>query len=154
PHQILLDIIGLHPTSVEFYSRTAQSREQLFNQLRYQGLGGAFLAALISGAYTQSGIDLLAKLGFTPPTPDDIPEILSKFFLWSADRLDGPFIDDRPLSEAEKIRAYRENGDNYVTWLVDAARTSHDALRRQEGFLGDAPPSALLYLMLHHALDL
>jgi hypothetical protein len=38
--------------------------------------------------------------------------------------------------------------------LITAARTSHDTLRRQEGFLDNRPPKALLYLMLRHALDL
>ena len=35
-----------------------------------------------------------------------------------------------------------------------AANDSHDVLRKQSGFINDKPPNALLYLMLHHALDL
>ncbi len=151
PHQILLDVLGLHPTSAEFYHRYAQSREQLLNQFRYHGAGGAFLAALIAAGYTQSGMDLLQRLGYQS---EEVPEILSQFFLSSADRLDGPLVDDRPLSESERLRSYRENGDNYLHWLIEAARTSHDALRRQEGFQDGRPPTALLYLMLRHALDL
>jgi hypothetical protein len=38
--------------------------------------------------------------------------------------------------------------------LIDAAATSHNALRRQQGFTDNKRPSALLYLMLQHALDL
>ena len=30
-HQLLLDIVGLHPSSVEYYSRTAESLDELFN---------------------------------------------------------------------------------------------------------------------------
>lgn len=154
PHQTLLDVVGLHPASVEFYNRYAQSSDQLLNQLRFYGLGAPFFVGLTQFLYTQSGLDLLAKFGFTAVKPEDVPEILSKFFLSNADRLAGPSIDDKVLSETEPIRAYRANGDNYIDWLIEAAQTSHDLLRRQEGFLDDRTPTALLYLTLRHALDL
>jgi hypothetical protein len=154
PHQNLLDVVGLHPTSAEFYNRYAQSPDQILNQFRYYGLAGGFLAALIQFVYTQSGINLLATFGYTATTPEDVPEILHKFFLSNADRLAGPTVDDKVLSETEPIRAYFANGDNYIDWLITAAKTSHDMLRRQEGFLNNRTPTALLYLMLQHALDL
>ena len=68
--------------------------------------------------------------------------------------LKGDLIDDRPLSETEPIRAYTASGENYIDWLDQgrqAPRTTR--LRLQQGF-SDGPPTALLYLMLHHALDL
>lgn len=154
PHQNLLDIIGLHPTSAEFYNRYAQSADQVLNQFRYYGLSGAFLAALVQFVYTQSGINLLATFGYTAAKPEEVPEILHKFFLSNADRLAGPTVDDKVLSETDPIRAYFANGDNYIDWLITAAKTSHDTLRRQEGFLNNRTPTALLYLMLQHALDL
>ena len=154
PHQILLDVVGLHPTSAEFYNRYAQSADQILNHFRYYGLAAPFIAALFQFFYTQSGIDLLRSFGYTAPEQDDVPEILSKFFLSNSDRLAGPTVDDKVLSETEPIRAYRDNGDNYIDWLISAAKTSHDMLRRQEGFLDNRSPTALLYLMLQHALDL
>jgi hypothetical protein len=154
PHQILLDVVGLHPTSAEFYNRFAQSAEQLLNYFRYYGIAGPFIAALIQFVYTQSGINLLASFGYTADSQEDVPEILTKFFVLNADRLAGPTIDDRVISETEPIRAYRENGDNYIDWLITAVQTSHDMLRRQEGFIDNRPPTALLYLLLRHALDL
>ncbi|HET9528303.1 MAG TPA: hypothetical protein VFO99_19160, partial [Pyrinomonadaceae bacterium] len=154
PHQILLDVVGLHPTSAEFYNRFAQSADQLLNYFRYYGTAAPFIAAVVQFVYTQSGINLLANFGFTPATSEDVPEILSKFFLSNSDRLAGPTVDDRVISETEPIRAYRENGDNYIDWLITAAQTSHDTLRRQADFLDNRPPTALLYLMLRHALDL
>ena len=37
PHQTLLDILGLHPSSVEYYSRNAESLAELFNMLNLCG---------------------------------------------------------------------------------------------------------------------
>lgn len=154
PHQILLDVLGLHPASVEWHSRVAQSTEQIYNTLGLKGLAGRFLAMLIAASYVQSGKNLLQKMGHDFAEDETIPEILKKFFFSRNDRLKGPLIDDVPLSEIEAVRSYTEDGRNYIQWLIDAARTSHDALRKQRGFSDDQPPSAILYLMLQHALDL
>lgn len=153
-HQILLDVVGLHSGSVEHYQRYAESFQQLYNRMALQGAGGAFLAVLLALGYVRSGLDLLATLGYAHSDEGDLPDILEKLFLRAPNLLKGDLIDDRPLSETEGIRAYTEAGDDYITWLIDAARTSHDALRRQEGFIDGRPPTALLYLMLQHALDL
>ena len=149
PHKILLDIVGLHPGSVEFSSRYAESLEQLFNQLNLSGLG-ALLGLIVVAALQQTGTDLLAKLGYS----GDAPEILKKFFYGRHELLKGPLIDDKPLSETEPIRAYTTDGRNYLQWLIAAGRTSLDALYRQEGFSGNKLPQSLLYLMLRHALQL
>lgn len=153
PHQALLDVVGLHPSSVEYYQRYAETAEQLYNRFKLSGIGAAFLAALIAIGYVRSGLDLLADLGYERADDEPIPEILNKLFLDQPNLLKGPVIDDVPLSETAAIRAYRPDGTNYLDWLAEAARLSHDAVRRQEGFLDDKPPTALLYLMLRHALD-
>jgi hypothetical protein len=155
PHQLLLDIVGLNASSVEFYSRNAQSFEQWFNTMKLEGFGGAIIALLIAGGYVQSGKDLLAQFGYViGDTDKDTPDILRKFFFDRGDLLKGPVVDDVPLSETKTVRPYTTDGRNYIAWLADAARTSHDALRRQQGFKDDKTPAALLYLMLQHALDL
>ena len=154
-HQILLDAVGLNPNSVKFYQRYAESFEQLYNRLNLMGLGNSFPSALIAIGLLNSGKNLLGKLGHPPSdNMDDLPEVLKKFFYTKQNLLRGPFVDDRPLSEADPVRVYTEDNKNYLEWLIDAARTSHNALRKQEGFLENKRPSALLYLMLHHALDL
>ncbi len=152
-HQILLDALGLNPSSVEYYQRNAESVEELFNRLNLSGFGGIILAIIIAASYVQSGKDLLNKFGYSGT---EVPDILNKFFLQSQNLLKGPLIDDRPLSETDIIRKYTPDPDskNYIDWLINAAETSHDALRKQEGFIDGKIPSALLYLMLHHALDL
>ncbi|ASC71887.1 hypothetical protein XM38_028410 [Halomicronema hongdechloris C2206] len=148
PHQILLDVVGLHPSSVEYYQRYAESLEQLTNRLKLQGAWGHLLVALIALGYPQSGMDLLTRLGYEDTA---IPEILEKFFLKQPDKLLGDLIDDQPLSEMNPIRAYTEDGRNYIRWLIDTAQTSFDALRKEEGFA--QKPRALLYLMLRYALE-
>lgn len=154
PHQVLLDVVGLHPSSVEFYQRYAESAEQLYNRFKLSGSAGALIAAIIALGYVASGRQLLLDLGHQVPESGELPEILEKFFLQAPNLLKGPLIDDQPLSETEPVRAYHSDGSNYLEWLIAAARESHDALRKQEGFVDDRPPTALLYLMLHHALDL
>lgn len=153
-HQILLDIVGLHPASVEYYYRHTQSFAQIYNSLNLRGRGREFIALLRRENYLKSGMDLLAKYGYTAQEDKDIPDILKKFFFGRSDLLKGPLIDDIPLSESAPIRFYTEDDRNYIQWLIDAAKDSHDMLRKQNGFISDKPPNALLYLMLHHALDL
>ncbi|MGJ3250810.1 MAG: hypothetical protein ACFE0J_06730 [Elainellaceae cyanobacterium] len=150
PHQILLDVVGLHPSSAEYYQRYAESLEQLTNRLKLQGFWGQLLAALIAVGYPQSGMDLLSRLGYED---DAIPEILEKFFLNQPDKLLGDLIDDQPLSEVNPVRAYTDDGRNYIRWLIDTAQTSFDALRNEEGFTDNQKPRALLYLMLRYALE-
>lgn len=152
PQQVLLDVVGLHPSSVEFYQRYAETLEQLYNRFKYSGLWAQFIAAIVALAYVASGTELLKTLGYDSEE-SGIPEILNKFFLETANLLKGPVIDDRPLSETDPIRVYRDDDINYLQWLIMAARDSHNALRMQEGFINEQPPTALLYLMLHHALD-
>lgn len=152
-HQILLDVIGLHSGSVEFQQRYAESLQQLYNRLSMQGAGGQFLALIITLGYAASGLNLLGDLGYQADPEAETPDILEKFFVRKPNHLRGGLIDDQPLSEVSPIRAYTETGDNYIKWLIDAATTSHDTLRLQKGFSGGSP-RALLYLMLHHALDL
>ncbi len=153
-HQILLDVVGFHSGSVEHHQRYAESMLQLYNRMALQGAAGAFLAALIGLGYIKSGLDLLDAFGYAHNDDQDIPDVLEKLFLKTPHLLKGPLIDDRPLSEVEPIRPYTEAGLNYIQWLINAAETSHNALRVQEGFIDEKPPTALLYLMLHHGLDL
>lgn len=150
PHKTLLDIIGLHPVSAELSQRWAESLEELYNRLNFGGLG-PLIAALIAGGLKQSGIDLLAKFGYTDA--DNPPDILEKVFFGRHNLLKGPVVDDVPLSETSIVRPYATGNRNYLQWLADTARESLDALYQQGGFT-DGAPNALLYLMLRHALQL
>jgi hypothetical protein len=151
PHQTLLDIIGLHPASVEFYQRYAKSLDDLFNRAQIEGFASELIAFIVAAGYVEGGKQLLRKLGYTG---DAVPDVLNHLFLDSSALLKGPVVDDRPLSESAPVREYTADHRNYLQWLIDAAKTSADALRAEAGFINNQPPTALLYMLLRHALDL
>ena len=152
-HQLLLDIVGLNPTSVEYYQRYAESLDSFINRLKLSGGFAALIELLIAGAYIKSGKDLLKDFGYDD---EELPEILKKLFLKSENKLYRDLVDDSKLSEILPIRKYTNEPDakNYIEWLIEAANTSHNTLRKQQGFVDNKIPSALLYLMLKHSLDM
>ena len=151
-HKTLLDILGLHPGSVEFYQRYSQTFTQFYNTL---GIATEPVSPPITAAtrrYIQAGLLALSELGWTLPEGGELPEILEKIFHRRANRLNGGLVEGE-LSETELLHVTRADGRNYIDWIQWAAQTSHDTLRRQTGF-ADGIPRAILYLMLHHAVDL
>jgi hypothetical protein len=151
PHHLLLDIVGLHPGSVEWSQRYAQSLRTIFNQLNLQGRGGA-IRRIVLAAQRAAARQLLLDAGADQSAN---PIILDKVFAGRHHLLKGGVVDDKPLSETRPIRPYTSVGEqNYIQWLIDAAHLSLDALYRQDGFKDDKPPAALLYLLLRHALQL
>lgn len=152
PQQTLLDIIGLHPVSAAFYQRYSQSFTQYYNLL---GFESELLSAPVTAQarrYVEAGLLALSELGWTMPEDGELPELLEKIFLKKANLLKGDMV-SAELSESEGLPVERADGLNYLAWLAQAARSSHDVLRKQEGFASGVP-SALLYQMLRHALDL
>ena len=144
-------MVGLYPSSVEYYSRTAESISELFNVQNLWGFGPAFFRAL-----QELGLDAAAAGAGWParlPRASQQPDILQHLFMTDAGQL-ATIIDDRPLSETSPIRAYTPDGRNYISWLIDAANASLDAVVGEQGFTGDVSPQALLYLLLRHALML
>ncbi len=160
-HQALLDVLGLHATSVEFDQRMGETVEQLFNRLRASGLGATILAAFFTGAYlertkalfTRHGHDLDELLGDNADG-NDWPPIMKLLFFRGKNRIKGNLIDDRPLSEFEPIRPYTGDGNNYIEWLVDKLKNDPRAVQRQSGFTAGDRPQAVLYELLRHATDL
>jgi hypothetical protein len=147
-HQLLLDIIGLHPSSVEYYSRTAESLAEMFNVANIWGLGPDLFSALLALELNNAASTLLRQYGYTGA---QTPDILNHYFFKPAEKLSA-VVDDRPLSETDPIRAYTAAGKNYIEWLIDAANASLDSLNAEAGFLNNASPATLLYLYLRHAL--
>jgi hypothetical protein len=148
PHQELLDVIGLHPTSVEYFPLTADSLQHKTHELSF--FSPELVQELIALYPAQEPIDLLRKLGYQG---EEVPDILTKIYHPRQRPLDGPLVDDVPLSETAPIRGYA-GGRNYVRWLADAAADSLTAVQAERGFDGGKPPTALLYLLLRHALQL
>ncbi|REL33838.1 hypothetical protein DYD21_10560 [Rhodohalobacter sp. SW132] len=157
-HQLLLQALGLHATSVEFDRRVAQSFLQHINSLKLKGQSDDLikqLAEFFETFYKARGIQLLEDLGYNHDMKEDpqIP-ILEKLFLTAQEDVEKPMIDDNPLSETNTIRAYTETGQNYIEWLIENARENHRNIRNQRGFADNKKPDALLYDMLRHALNL
>ncbi len=149
-HKILLDVLGLHAGSVEYAQRYAESLDDLYNRLNIGGLGGILVAAVEAAGLLTPGRTLLQRLGYSGATP---PDIMNRFFFGAHQPLLGPLIDDRPLSESVGIRSYTGDKRNYIQWLADAARSSLDTVRQQRGFTDEAPPKALLYILLRYAIE-
>lgn len=146
--QLLMDVLGLAPNSLEHYQRYSESLESIKNQLRLLGWAGM---PELWDSLNDMARELLNELGYNSTIN---PEILQKVFLKEPNKLMQHLIDDYPLSETREVRAYTNNDENYIEWLIQAAKTSHDALRKQKGFKEDKVPASLLYIMMHHALDL
>lgn len=152
PQQTLLDIVGLHPGSAQFYQRYSQTFTQYCNALTFSTQPATADATASARQYVTAGLLALAEFGWTIPPGGELPELLEKIFLGKANLLKGDLV-EAELSDTAPLTVTRADGLNYIGWLQSAARTSHDALRKQEGF-ADGVPQALLYMLLHHALDL
>jgi hypothetical protein len=155
PHQKLLDILALHPTSAEYHQRYAQSVEDIFNRENLGGLGATVLSALNNVLHMSAPIHaLLARFGYhvDPALADRVPDLVRRLFVGVQYPMAAPLVDDHPLSETEPIRDYLPGGGNYLHWLADHAGTDLETIRLENGFAGNRPPAALLYLFLRHAV--
>jgi hypothetical protein len=150
PYHLLLGILGLHPNSVELHQRYAQSVEDYYNRLNLSGDGPDVIAALTGLGMVSALRELLRRLGYRAGAPD--PDLAGRLFTGRQHALLGPLVDDRPPSETTPVRAYTEDGRNYLRWLERSARHSLELIRLEDGFIGDQPPRALLYLLLRHGL--
>jgi hypothetical protein len=148
-HATLLGILGLHPTSVEFHTRYAQSLDHLVNQAGLSGWLENLYRAILQAQMDTPALELLERLGHR----GDRPPLLDLYFHGDPKPLTGPLIDDRPLSETEPIRVWATGDRNYLQWLLDAAETSLDTLRTASGFVAETP-NALLFLLAKHGLVL
>lgn len=145
PHQVLLNVLGLHANSVEFHQRYAQSIEQLYNQLKLKL--GPFIAALVAAAIADRAKTVLRDIGLDPLRLK-LP-ILDKYFLSEPNPLTGGLVDDVDASELALIRAYTSDNKNYLEWLETAGG---EVLRTQNFGSGKSAPNALLYMLLRHSL--
>lgn len=157
-HKILLEVLGLHATSVEFDQRIAQSFAHMYNRAKLSGGLAKLIAKFIEGFYKKRGLDLLAELGYTPDKEEALIPILEKFFFTKQNRIKKDLIDDQPLSESKPIRAYTtpENegaqGQNYIEWLIENAKISLNKIKNLQGFENNKNPNTLLFQMLRQAV--
>lgn len=148
-HQTLLNVLAHHPSSVEYYSRTAESLAQLYNMLNFWALAPTWWQAILNLSLQAQAVALLQRFGYSAAA---LPDLLNHFYLTSNPQT-RVVVDDRPLSETDPIRAYTTTGDNYITWLIKESG-SLETLGAETGFIKNESPQALLYLYLRHALML
>lgn len=150
PHQTLLDVLGLHPGSVEFHQRYANTKDQEHNLATIWQL---FIPwqTLPANELHNEAFDLLTTLGYTGSVT---PQLFDLFWKVSANPLTGPAIQVGPLSETEALRVVTTNNRNYIQWLHEWARLSFDTIRVQDGFQDGQWPNTLLFILLRHALEL
>lgn len=147
PHQILLDVLGLHPGSVEYYPLQADSVEHKFFELTFLNYPVALQLLNLFPAVVP--LTLLRSFGYVG---EQVPTLLNSVYRARQTPLDGPLVDDRPLSEREPLRRYA-GVRNYIEWLIDAANGGIERIQQEQGFDGDVKPAALLYLLLRQALQ-
>ena len=142
---VLMNILGLHPTSVEFFQRIGYSDEYLSNLLNFKGKGryANELTSLILAMPATARL-FLRNLGVEREIAT-VGKMKSLHVLWQhyVTALDAPnLVENKPPSETNKLTV------NYIEFLARADSTQK--IINQE--FPSAPPSALLYLMLRNAL--
>ena len=153
--QRLLDILGLHATSVEYFSRRALADEFYFNLYQFGGFAFRHLNPLWhilqSRKFEQLNAMKLANF-------KDL-KIRDLTFFPKRDKLNGPIVDNDPklpLSETNGITPFfnKEGFDwNYIHWLLKASKKDLQIERFiNENNEGVSPPKALLYMYLRQAL--
>ena len=149
PHQVLLDVLDLHPSSVEFHSLKADSETHKYHLLTLLSMPLA-QALLRSLPTKEDALALLARLGYAGATQ---PDAVKKLFSGRTPPLTGAVIDTVEFSETDPV-APCAGAMNYLEWLVNGARTNFDIIQEQRGFDAGREPAALLYLLLRHALQI
>ena len=142
---VLMNILGLHPTSVEFFQRIGYSAEYLSNLLNFKDKGryANELASLIIAMPATARV-FLRNLGVDEAIAT-VGKMKSLHLLWQhyITALDVPnLIENKPPSETNLLTV------NYIDFLAKAETTQK--IITQD--IGGTPPSALLYLMLRNSL--
>ena len=155
PSALLMDILGLHSSSVEFFQRNAYSTENLENLDQFQ-YGGTYFNALRNNLESKSNLlGFFNDFGFRSADIQPAfttPQLLRLVYQHYTSTLDAAnLVDNVPLSEDKWIRYYDADGEkNYLDWLAEA--DSPEILEAQDFGTGKTAPNALLYLMLRKAL--
>jgi hypothetical protein len=151
----LLKVLGLQPTSAEFYQRVGYSYDYLRNLDSFT-IGGTNAADVMKMFIERMGSRaVLRSLGYDTQRSDGtskpLPALLQLIWRHYQTTLDPKqLIDGQPLSETASIKPYSSAGTNYIDWLL--ANASDAAALEAQNFGGASRPGALLYMMLHFAL--
>jgi hypothetical protein len=150
PFAMLLSVIGLQASSVEYYARKAISRDYLANYTRFRGTPQAYA----TGLWEQMQAAVAGNLRAAGLDPAVAFKLATLVFWREHDVLAGPVIDADPrvpFSERDGIRAF-DGARNYIDWFRSA---SLDEIRAQSFKDADGnpvpAPNALLYQLLRES---
>lgn len=165
----LLNMLGLHATSVDYTRRLGTYETMLWNLAHFWfgPFGGNSPIAAYFQEITSRGIALLNQLGLSFP---QLPKLFGLLFSNTTSGINGPLVDDVETAADEKLTETTElpdkygvtitQGDvetvevkNYIGWLTG---TDINTLKQQRFFNKDGEPlpvpTPLLYRMLHRSL--
>ena len=149
PQQVLLDILALQPSSVEYFSRNAEGVAQLFNMANRFALGPIWFGQFSRAWDCRPRLAPSTTVGLRGRDPGSAQSFLP----------DGQSADrhrdrrSRAFGDRSRARLHRRWAQLYSMAGVDAAgRPRSTPSRAEAGFTGDQSPRALLYLFLRHAL--
>jgi hypothetical protein len=152
----LLAVLGLQPGAAEYFQRIATTYDHLANLAGF-GAGGNRMDEVFAAAFAGFVADgTLKGIGYQTHRADGSAKPYPLLFQLIFQRHQtaipaSALIDGQPFSETEPIKPYNAGGSkNYIDWLLANARDAQ-ALRLED-FGGAAKPSALLYMLLRHAL--
>ncbi|MFC3559245.1 hypothetical protein [Pedobacter jamesrossensis] len=152
----LLKILGLHPSSVEFFQRKGYSYSYIENMEKFM-MGGKYFADTMMMAINASHLNMLLKSwGYKTQKENGVkktpPMLLEIIFQHYNTRLDKHnLVDTQPLSEEEKIKPYEKDVDlNYIDWLL--ANLDNETNLEKQDFGDKDKPTSLLFMMLKNGL--
>jgi len=152
----LLAVMALQPTAAEYFQRIATTYDHLANLAGFE-TGGDRMSDVFDAVFAGFAADsTLVDLGYGVQRSDGTQKPYPLLFQLIYQRHQtllpqASLIDGRPFSETDTIKPYDAGQTkNYIDWLAANTRNAQ-ALRRQD-FGGAGKPTALLYLLLRHAL--
>jgi hypothetical protein len=152
----LMEILGLHPTSVEFFQRVGYSFDSLNNMAEF-GWEGKYSddrwKMVIEGMLASLMLRQLGyKSTFDDNTAKPVPLFLQLIFQHYTTELEKKnLIDGLPLSEENKIKYYDEAQEkHYIHWLIENAGNAEKLRKKDFGTV--AAPNTLLFMLLLNSL--
>lgn len=150
----LLQVLGLQPTSVEYFQRVAYSFDSIQNTSGFLPGGKYFIDAVLQLLEKMSARQILTQFGYTATDPGGglkpTPMLLQLIFQHFQTTLDtANLIEKAALTEDHTLQPY-DTSHNYIDWLL--ANAGDATALQKEDFGGAAKPTSLLYMLLKHSL--
>jgi hypothetical protein len=151
----LLAVLGLQPSSAEYFQRIATTYDHLANLAGFAN-GDRFDEVFEAAFAGMAADNLITNLGYRSTRPEGsskpYPLLFQLIFANHQTKIPIPsLIDGTPFSEERTIKAYDASGThNYIDWL--AAHMRDAASLREQDFSGAPRPTFLLYMLMRHAL--